>query len=100
MAWLFVELTRFFMLVFAALVLAVIFDAMARKVKAVLPVNRAVALGISVVALLAVFIGAFTLFGTQLAAEFETITEHIGRASRRERVWQEGWNWGVTGCNK
>lgn len=76
-AWLFVELVRFIMLVFAALVLAVIFDAMTRKVMALVPVGRAIALAISVIALLAILIGAFTFFGTQLVGEFETIGERI-----------------------
>ncbi|ATY31106.1 AI-2E family transporter [Sphingomonas psychrotolerans] len=76
-AWLFLELTRFFLLVFAALVLAVIFDAMARRVTAVARVPRGPALGLSIIALLAVFIGAFALFGTQIAREFDTIVESI-----------------------
>src|SRR6188768_1624210 len=68
-AWLFVELTRFFMLVFAALVLAVIFDAMAQRVTAATRMPRSAALGLSILALLTVFIGAFVLFGTQMARE-------------------------------
>ncbi len=76
-AWLFLELTRFFLLVFAALVLAVIFDAMARRVTAVTRMPRGPALGLSIIALLTVFIGAFALFGTQMAREFDTIVESI-----------------------
>nr|WP_281393049.1 AI-2E family transporter [Sphingomonas xinjiangensis] len=76
-AWLFIELTRFFMLVFAALVLAVIFDALARRVTALIRMPRGAALGLSIVALVSLFVGAFTLFGTQLAREFDTIAESI-----------------------
>ena len=76
-AWLMIELTRFWMLIFASLVLAMIFDAMARKVMALVPVNRPVALGFSVVLLLAVVIGVLVFFGTQLAGQFETISQSI-----------------------
>jgi len=76
-AWLFIELTRFFMLVFAALVLAVIFDAMAQRVSAWTRMPRGAALALSIVALLSAFVGAFTLFGTQMAREFDTIAESI-----------------------
>jgi len=76
-AWLLVKLTGFLMLVFAALVLAAIFDAMARRVSRVTRMKRGLALTLSVLTLLAVFTGAFTLFGTQLAGEFDTIRDSI-----------------------
>ncbi|UZK66603.1 AI-2E family transporter [Sphingomonas sp. M1-B02] len=76
-AWLFLELTRFLMLVFAALVLAVVFDAMARGVSKATRMPRGPALALSIVALLALFIGAFALFGAQMAREFDTIVESI-----------------------
>lgn len=76
-AWLAVELTRFFMLVFAALVLAVIFDAIAQFVSARTRISRGLALGLSITALLALFICAFALFGSQMAREFDTIAESL-----------------------
>lgn len=76
-AWLLVELTGFLMLVFAALVLAAIFDAMARGVSRATRINRGPALFVSVILMLLVFVGVFTLFGTQLASEFDTIEESI-----------------------
>ena len=76
-AWLFIKLTDFFMLVFAALVLAAIFDAMTRRVQRVTRMGRGPALGLSVTALLMLFVGVFALFGSQLADEFDTIRASI-----------------------
>jgi predicted PurR-regulated permease PerM len=76
-AWLLVELAGFLLLVFAALVLAAILDAMTRRVSQVTRIRRGPALALSVILILAVFAGAFTLFGTQLAGEFDTIRESI-----------------------
>jgi predicted PurR-regulated permease PerM len=71
------SLTDFLMLVFAALVLAAIFDVMARRVAALTRMKRGYALAISVSALLLLFIGIFALFGSQLASEFDTIRDSI-----------------------
>ncbi|MBB6227003.1 putative PurR-regulated permease PerM [Polymorphobacter multimanifer] len=76
-AWLLVELSVFLLLVFAALVLAAVFDTITRGLMRVLPITRGLALALAVLLLLAVFAGTFTLFGTQLADQFETITESI-----------------------
>lgn len=76
-AWLLVKLSDFLLLVFAALVLAAIFDAMTRKVSRFTRMKRGFALTVSVVTLLAVFGGVFILFGTQLAREFDTIRESL-----------------------
>jgi predicted PurR-regulated permease PerM len=76
-AWLLVKLTSFFMLVFAALVLAAIFDAMTSWMSRTTRMRRGYALGVSVLALLALFAGVFTLFGTQLASQFDTIRDSI-----------------------
>lgn len=73
-------LTRFLMLVFAAIVLSVIFDALARRVRRLTGMSRGLALTASVLVLLGVFIGVFVLFGTQLVQEFDTIRESIPRA--------------------
>lgn len=82
-AWLLIELTEFLLLVFAALVLAAVFSSMARRVCRLTGMKRGPALGISVLALLAVFAGAFTLFGSQLSSEFDTIQQSIPPAIDR-----------------
>jgi predicted PurR-regulated permease PerM len=84
-AWLMATLSGFLLLVFSALVLAAIFDAMARKVSKVTRMKRGFALTLSVFALLAVFVGVFTLFGTQLADQFDTIRDSIPPAMDQVR---------------
>lgn len=86
-AWLLVELSGFLLLVFAALVFAAIFDAMAGQVSRFTRLGRGPALGVSVVALLAIFAGAFALFGSQLAGEFDTIRESIPPALDQVRAF-------------
>ena len=76
-AWLVVTLASFLMLVFAALVLAAIFDVMTRGMCRLTGMSRGLALALSVLLLVAVFAGVFALFGTQLAREFDTIRESI-----------------------
>jgi predicted PurR-regulated permease PerM len=76
-AWLLVKLTGFLMLVFAALVLAAIFDVMTRGVSRITRLGRGLSLALSVILLLAVFAGVFTLFGSQLAGELDTIRDSI-----------------------
>lgn len=83
LAWLVIELTGFLMMVFAAMVLAAIFSSLASGVCRLTGMKRGPALGISVVLLLAVFAGAFTLFGSQLASEFDTIQQSIPPAIDR-----------------
>lgn len=83
MAWLLIELTQFLLLVFAALVLAAVFSSMARRVCGLTGMKRGPALGLSVLILLVVFAGAFTLFGAQLADEFDTIQKSIPPAIDR-----------------
>lgn len=72
-----VQLNSFLMLVFAAVVLAVVFDAITRAICSVLPVGRGVALGIAVILLLGTFFGALALFGAQLTSEFDTIRQSL-----------------------
>ena len=86
-AWLLVKLSGFLLLIFAALVLAAIFDVMTRKVRTVLPMKRGFALTLSVVALLAVFGGVFALFGSQLVREFDTIRDSIPPAIEQVRAF-------------
>ncbi|MGF7147131.1 putative PurR-regulated permease PerM [Sphingomonas zeicaulis] len=71
------ELTRLFMLVFAAIVIATIFDALARKLCDLTKIPRGLALLIAVFALLGIFVGVFTLFGSQLVQQFDTIRQSL-----------------------
>ncbi|KAB7644888.1 AI-2E family transporter [Polymorphobacter fuscus] len=84
-AWLLLTLSSFLMLVFAALVLAAIFDVMTRFVSRITKLKRGPSLAISVIALLGVFASVFTLFGSQLADEFDTIRESIPPAIEEVR---------------
>lgn len=84
-AWLLTSLTDFLLMVFAALVLAAIFDTMTGAVQRATGIKRGFALTLSVVALLAVFASVFTLFGTQLAGQFDTIRDSIPRAIEQVR---------------
>ncbi len=80
LCWLVIELNRFFMLIFAAVVLAAVFDAIASLLCRIPGIGRSLALALAVVGLTAMFLGAFALFGTQLGREFETIQETLPRA--------------------
>ncbi|WP_426166365.1 AI-2E family transporter [Sandarakinorhabdus sp. DWP1-3-1] len=81
-AWGATLLSRFFMLVFAAIVIAAIFDTIASWLVRKSGMKRSIALALSVIGIIALFIGAFTLFGTQLASEFDTIRQTVPRALR------------------
>ncbi len=81
-AWLTISLTRFFMLVFAAVVLGAIFDAIASWLCRKTRIGRGIALALSVAGIVAIFAGAFMLFGSQLAREVDTIREQIPQALR------------------
>lgn len=78
--WLAIELNRFFMLVFAAIVLGAVFDAIASWIGRITGLSRTFSLILSVLGLFAVFIGSFVLFGTQLANEFDTIKQTVPAA--------------------
>lgn len=88
-AWMLIELSGFLMLIFAALVLAAVFDTLTRAVSRWTRMPRGAALGVSVLLILAVFAGAFTLFGSQLAGEFDTIRDSIPPAVDQVRQFLE-----------
>ncbi len=94
LAWLSVELTRFFMLVFASVVLAAIFDAIAGWLCRISGMSRSIALLLSVFGIIAVFVAAFSLFGTQLANEFDTIRETVPRALQNVEGFLQRYGWG------
>lgn len=76
-AWLLVALIDVLLLVFAALVLAVVFSAMADRLARRTRMKRSLALGLSVTAVIALFVAIFWLFGAQLVDEFATIRSGI-----------------------
>jgi predicted PurR-regulated permease PerM len=77
-AWLLVSLSQFLLLIFAAVVLACIFNALAEGIGRLTGLkSRGLRLAIAVIVLLAVFIGAFVLFGAQFAQEMNTIGASI-----------------------
>ena len=84
-AWLVIELSHFLLLVFSALVLAAVFDAITRAIMKVTGLNRGPSLTLAVLLLLTVFVGVFGLFGTQMAGEFDTIRESIPPAIEQLR---------------
>lgn len=79
-AWLAVELNRFFLLVFAAVVLGAVFDAITRSLCRWTGIGRSYGLTLAIIVFLGVFVGAFTLFGAQLAGEFDTIRQTVPAA--------------------
>ncbi|HMO76214.1 MAG TPA: AI-2E family transporter [Sphingopyxis sp.] len=79
-AWVAVSLTRFFMLVFAAIVLGAIFNAITSWLCARTGMKRPFALALSVAGIVALFVGVFALFGSQLAREIDTIRAQIPAA--------------------
>jgi Predicted permease len=79
-ALLMVQLVSFLLLVFAAVVLAVVFDALTRLISSKLHIKRGLALGLAVVLLLGIFIGALVLFGAQLTSELDNIRSSLPSA--------------------
>ncbi|MGV3729485.1 MAG: AI-2E family transporter [Sphingopyxis sp.] len=94
-AWLAVSLTRFFMLVFAAVVLGAVFDAIASALVRRVRVGRGIALALSVAGIVAVFAGAFILFGSQLAREIDTIREQLPQALRGVEAFLDRYGLGT-----
>lgn len=81
-AWLAVTLTRFFMLVFASIVLAAVFDAIASALTRFKWISRPIALILAVLGMIGLFAFVFMLFGSQLAGEFVTIKAMVPEALR------------------
>jgi predicted PurR-regulated permease PerM len=94
-AWLAVSLTRFFILVFAAIVLGAVFDAIASWLVRRARVGRGIALALSVAGIVAVFAGAFILFGSQLAREIDTIREQVPQALRGVEAFLDRYGLGA-----
>ncbi|WP_052071702.1 AI-2E family transporter [Sphingopyxis sp. MWB1] len=93
-AWLLVELTRFFLLIFAAVVLASVFGAIAGWLCRRTGMKRPLALALSVIGIVALFAGVFTLFGSQLGKEMATIRESIPDALADVEAFLDRYGWG------
>lgn len=93
-AALLLQLTGLFLLLFAAIVLAVVFDAMARLIRRITRLPRGWSLTLGILLLLGAFIGVFVLFGTQLAQEFETIREQFPKALAAIEAQLNTWGLG------
>jgi len=93
-AALLLELTGLFLLLFAAIVLAVVFDAMARLIRRITRLPRDWSLTLGILLLLGAFAGVFVLFGTQLAQEFETIREQFPKALAAIEAQLNTWGLG------
>ena len=81
-AWLMIELTQLLLLVFATIIIAAIFDVLARGIRRATGIGQNFALSISVLSLILLFVGAFALFGTQIAGEFATLQKTLPTALR------------------
>lgn len=77
LAWMLVHLSDFLLLVFAALVLATVFDALTQRLCRLTRLPRGIGLTLAVLLVLAVFFSAFSLFGSQLTDQFDTIRDSI-----------------------
>lgn len=93
-AALLIELTGLFLLVFAAVVLAVVFDAMARLIGRWTGLPRGWALTAGILVLLGALVGIFTLFGRQLAGQFQTIVDRLPEALRVIEARLDAWGLG------
>ena len=84
LGWLLVELNRFFLLIFAAVVLGAVLDVMTQQVCRWTGIGRSYGLSL---AINRVFLVSFSLplrlFGTQLAGEFDTIRQTVPSAVER-----------------
>jgi len=93
--WLLIELNRFFLLVFAAIVLSAVFDAITGGICRWTGIARPYGLTIAMILFLGVFAGAFALFGTQLAGEFDTIRQTVPDAVEGVRGFLERYGMGT-----
>ncbi|NCP13818.1 MAG: AI-2E family transporter [Sphingomonadales bacterium] len=96
LGWLVVELNRFFLLVFASIVLGAVFDAITGRICRVTGMGRSFGLTLAIFAFLGVFVGAFALFGTQIADQFDTIRQTLPEAIAGLRGFVERYSPGTT----
>lgn len=94
LAWLTIELTPLLLLIFAAVTIAAVFDTIAAFIVRKTRMGRGYALTAAVVLVLAVFIGAFALFGTQMVREFDTVRETLPSALRSVEAFLDQYGLG------
>ncbi len=98
-AFVLVELTRLMMLVFASVVFAVVFDAIAVRLRRWTGMPRGLAIVAAVLLLLGVFFGVFTMFGAQLIAEFDEIRDKFPAALGAIEQQLDRWGLGEPARN-
>lgn len=96
LAWMAVTLSRFFLLVFASVVLAAVFDAITRRICRWTGMGRSWGLTLAIVLFLGVFVGAFALFGAQIASEIDTIRATLPTAIEGVRGFMERYTPGTS----
>lgn len=89
-----VQLTRFLIIVFAAVVIAAIFDTIASFLCRKTGIPRALALFISIVGMIGMFVGSFVLFGSQLASQMDMIKDSIPGAIESVEAFLNRYGWG------
>lgn len=77
LGWMLIELSHFMMLLFASIVIGAVFSRLASLIERRMGLRRGLALALAVFGVIALLVGAFALFGTQIAREFDTIRRTI-----------------------
>lgn len=93
-AALLMALTNLFLLIFAAIVLSVVFETLASLIQRWIKLPRGLALTSAVLLILGSFVGVFIMFGAQLAREFDTIREQFPPALEAIQGQLDGWGVG------
>ncbi len=93
-AALLLELTGLLLLLFAAIVLATVFDAIARLITRLTRLPQGLSLTLGILLLLGAFVGVFVMFGTQLAQQFETIAQQFPPALAAIEAQLNTWGLG------
>ncbi len=75
------------LMIFAAVLVAVLLDAAGRGVRRVLPVGRAFSVILSILLLLIAFLGTITVLGAQIVAELSELTQKLPRAVSEFERW-------------
>jgi predicted PurR-regulated permease PerM len=94
LAWLTIKLTPLLLLIFAAVTIAAVFDALASFIVRKTGVGRAYALAATVFLVLTIFIGAFGLFGAQMVREFDAVRETLPAALRSMEAYLDQYGLG------
>jgi predicted PurR-regulated permease PerM len=87
LAWLLIELSELLLLVFGAVLVAILFDAIAAPIARITRLPERLALLVAVLLVLAVVVGAGWLFGAQVRAQFEELQQTLPRAWAVLETW-------------